>query len=42
MKTISLSLEDIYKLANKTLLTNGCDEETSNILWTSIWDEKKS
>ncbi len=32
MKTISLSLEDIYKLANKTLLTNGCDEETSNIL----------
>ena len=32
MKTISLSLEEIYKLANKTLLTNGCDEETSNIL----------
>ena len=32
MKTISLSLEDIYNLANKTLLTNGCDEETSNIL----------
>ncbi len=32
MKTISLSLEDIYKLANKTLLTNGCDEETSSIL----------
>ena len=32
MKTISLSLKDIYKLANKTLLTNGCDEETSNIL----------
>ena len=32
MKTISLSLEDIYKLANNTLLTNGCDEETSNIL----------
>ena len=32
MKTISLSLEDIYNLANKTLLINGCDEETSNIL----------
>ena len=32
MKTISLSLEDIYNLANKTLLANGCDEETSNIL----------
>ncbi len=32
MKTISLSLEEIYNLANKTLLTNGCDEETSNIL----------
>ena len=32
MKTISLSLEDIYNLANKTLLTNGCDEESSNIL----------
>ena len=32
MATVSLSLEDIYNLANKTLLANGCDEETSNIL----------
>ena len=32
MKTISLTLEEIFKLAKKTLLTNGCDEETSNIL----------
>ena len=32
MATVRLSLEDIYNLANKTLLANGCDEETSNIL----------
>ena len=32
MKTVSLSLDDIYNLVNKTLLANGCDEETSNIL----------
>ena len=32
MATIPLSLDDIYNLANKTLLANGCDEETSNIL----------
>ncbi len=32
MATVSLSLEDIYNLANKTLSANGCDEETSNIL----------
>ena len=32
MTTIPLTLEDIYNLANKTLLDNGCDEETSNIL----------
>ena len=32
MATVSLSLDDIYNLANKTLLANGCDEETSNIL----------
>jgi len=32
MKTISLSLDDIYNLTNKTLVANGCDEETSNIL----------
>ena len=32
MATVPFSLEDIYNLANKTLLANGCDEETSNIL----------
>ena len=32
MATVPLSLEDIYNLANKTLLANGCDKETSNIL----------
>jgi len=32
MATVPLSLENIYNLANKTLLANGCDEETSNIL----------
>ena len=32
MATVSLSLDKIYKLANKTLLTNGCDQETADIL----------
>ena len=32
MATVPLSLNDIYNLANKTLLANGCDEETSSIL----------
>ena len=32
MKTISLTLEEIYNLANKTLLFNGCDEETADVL----------
>ena len=32
MSTISLSLEEIYNLAKKTLLANGCDEETASIL----------
>ena len=32
MSTVSLSLDEIYELAKKTLLANGCDEETSNIL----------
>ena len=32
MKTISLTLEEIFNLSKKTLITNGCDEETSNIL----------
>ena len=32
MATVSLSLDGIYKLANKTLLANGCDQETADIL----------
>ena len=32
MTTTSLSLQDIYDLAKKTLLDNGCDEENANIL----------
>ena len=32
MATVSLSLDEIYKLTNKTLLTNGCDQETADIL----------
>ena len=32
MKTVSLSLEDIYNLAKKTLLSNNCDDETASIL----------
>ena len=32
MSTISLSLDEIYDLAKKTLLANKCDEETASIL----------
>ena len=32
MSTVSLSLQEIFDLAKKTLLANGCDEETVNIL----------
>ena len=32
MSTVSLSLQEIFDLAKKTLLANGCDEETANIL----------
>jgi len=32
MSTISLTLNEIYTLANKTLVSNNCDEETANIL----------
>jgi len=34
--TISLSLKEIYDLAKKTLLANGCDEENANILSDTI------
>ena len=36
MTTISLSLDDIYDLAKKTLLFNGCDEENASILSNTI------
>ncbi len=32
MTTVTLSLKEIYDLAKKTFLTNGCDDETSDIL----------
>ena len=32
MSTVSLSLDEIYNLAKKTLLANGCDDETASIL----------
>ena len=36
MTTTSLSLDEIYNLAKKTLLFNGCDEENANILSDTI------
>ena len=36
MSTTSLSLDEIYNLAKKTLLFNGCDEENANILSDTI------
>ena len=36
MTTISISLEKIYDLAKKTLLSNGCDEENASILSDTI------
>ena len=36
MNTISLTLDEIYQLANKTLLANECDEENANILSETI------
>ena len=36
MSAISLSLDEIYNLAKKTLLSNGCDEENASILSDTI------
>ena len=36
MSTTSLSLEEIYDLAKKTLLSNGCDEDNASILSDTI------
>ena len=32
MKTLSFTLDEIFELAKKTLLANGCDDETASIL----------
>ena len=32
MSTVSLTLDKIFDLAKKTLLANGCDDETASIL----------
>ena len=31
MSTVSLTLDEIFDLAKKTLLANGCDDETASI-----------
>ena len=36
MTTVSISLNDIYDLAKKTLLANGCDDENASILSDTI------
>ena len=32
MSTVSLTLDEIFDLAKKTLRANGCDDETASIL----------
>ena len=32
MNTVSLKLDEIFELAKKTLIANGCDDETASIL----------
>ena len=32
MSTVSLTLDEIFELAKKTLLANGCDDESASIL----------
>jgi len=36
MSTVSLTLDEIFDLAKKTLLANGCDEENASILADTI------
>ncbi len=38
MSTVSLTLNEIFELAKKTLLANGCDDETASILSTVYLD----
>ena len=42
MSTVSLSLDEIFDLAKKTLLANGCDDETASILSDLISNMSKS
>jgi delta1-piperideine-2-carboxylate reductase len=41
MKTLSLTLDEIFELAKKTLLANGCDDETSSILADLIMNAER-
>ena len=41
MTTISLTLDEIYDLAKKTLLINGCDEENASILSETIMNAER-
>ena len=41
MRTISLSLAEIYDLAKKILISNGCDEENDNILSDTIKSDER-
>ena len=42
MSTVPLTLDEIFDLARKTLLANGCDEETASILSDLIGNMSKS
>ena len=41
MATVPLSLEEIFHLAKKTLIANGCDEETSDTLSILIKNDER-
>ena len=41
MSTVSLTLDEIFNLAKKTLLANGCDDETASILSELIKNEER-
>ena len=42
MSAVSLSLDEIFDLAKKTLLANGCDDDTASILSNLIRNMSKS
>jgi len=41
MSTISITLDEIYDLAKKTLIFNGCDEDNASILSDTIMRAEK-